>query len=141
MLASLFFRLGVEQRAREIGLLRSVGYTNARVTRLFVMEGVALAALGGLLGVGGAVAYGALMIAGLRTWWSGCGRRRCVFTCLQRRRAGAATTLAAVLCASGGRPHARDCRNAACSLDAPPRQARITAAPALAAVARDVGTA
>jgi cell division protein FtsX len=40
MLASLFFRLGVEQRAREIGLLRSVGYTNARVTRLFVMEGV-----------------------------------------------------------------------------------------------------
>src|SRR5262249_43446243 len=35
MLAALFFRLGVEQRAREVGLLRSVGYTTRRVRRLF----------------------------------------------------------------------------------------------------------
>src|SRR5262249_4095025 len=46
MLAVLFFRLGVEQRAREIGLLRAVGYTNARVRRLFTAEGVVLALAG-----------------------------------------------------------------------------------------------
>ena len=40
MLAALFFRLGVEQRAREIGLLRSVGYTSVQVRRLFLAEGV-----------------------------------------------------------------------------------------------------
>jgi len=101
MLASLFFRLGVEQRAREIGLLRSVGFTNARVTRLFVMEGVALAALGGLLGVGGAVAYGALMIAGLRTWWSGAvgtTALRLHVSAASLAVGAAATLAAAVLC-------------------------------------------
>src|SRR5207245_10439432 len=71
MLAALFFRLGVEQRAREVGLLRSVGYTNARVRQLFLVEGVTLAAVGSAIGVAGAVAYGAVMMAGLRTWWSG----------------------------------------------------------------------
>jgi putative ABC transport system permease protein len=71
MLAALFFRLGVEQRAREVGLLRAVGFTTAGVRRLFLTEGCVLAAIGGLLGVAGAVAYGAVMMIGLRTWWSG----------------------------------------------------------------------
>jgi hypothetical protein len=71
MLAALFFRLGVEQRAREVGLLRAVGFTPAGVRRLFLAEGFMLAAIGGLLGAAGAVAYGAAMMAGLRTWWSG----------------------------------------------------------------------
>jgi putative ABC transport system permease protein len=71
MLAALFFRLGVEQRAREVGLLRAVGFTTASVRRLFLGEGIVLAAIGSLLGVAGAVGYGAVMVAGLRTWWSG----------------------------------------------------------------------
>ncbi len=71
MLAALFFRLGVEQRAREVGLLRAVGFTTARVRRLFSAEGAVLAASGSVLGAAGAVAYGAAMMAGLRTWWSG----------------------------------------------------------------------
>jgi ABC-type lipoprotein release transport system permease subunit len=71
MLAALFFRLGVEQRAREVGLLRSVGYTQSRVRRLFSAEGFVLAAAGSAIGVAGAVAYAAAMMAGLRTWWSG----------------------------------------------------------------------
>src|SRR5262249_5400353 len=71
MLAVLFFRLGVEQRAREIGLLRAVGYTNARVRRLFTAEGVVLALAGSAIGVAAAVAYGGAMMVGLRTWWSG----------------------------------------------------------------------
>jgi putative ABC transport system permease protein len=69
MLAALFFRLGVEQRLREIGVLRAVGFTMARVRRIFLAEALVLAALGSALGLLGAYAYGELMMYGLRTWW------------------------------------------------------------------------
>ena len=71
LLAALFFRLAVEQRAREIGLLRAVGFSTRRVRRLFTAEGVALALAGSVLGVAGAVAYAGVMMLGLRTWWVG----------------------------------------------------------------------
>jgi ABC-type lipoprotein release transport system permease subunit len=71
LLASLFFRLGIEQRLREIGLLEAFGYSAADIRRLFLSEGLFLAALGSVLGAVGAAAYGALMIYGLRTWWVG----------------------------------------------------------------------
>jgi putative ABC transport system permease protein len=71
VLAALFFRLGVEQRAREVGLLRAVGFSTPRVRRLFAAEGLLLAVIGSVVGIAGAVAYGAAMMAGLRTWWSG----------------------------------------------------------------------
>jgi putative ABC transport system permease protein len=71
VLASLFFRLGVEQRAREVGLLRAVGFDTPRVRRLFTGEGLLLAAAGSAIGIAGAIGYAALMMAGLRTWWSG----------------------------------------------------------------------
>ena len=71
VLAVLFFRLGVEQRAREVGLLRAVGYSTPAVRRLFAGEGFVLALAGSLIGIAGAVAYGAILMAGLRTWWSG----------------------------------------------------------------------
>ncbi|HEX6463088.1 MAG TPA: ABC transporter permease [Vicinamibacterales bacterium] len=71
VLAALFFRLGVEQRATEVGLLRAVGYTTREVRRLFTLEGLIVAVAGSVIGIAGAVGYGALMITGLRTWWSG----------------------------------------------------------------------
>jgi hypothetical protein len=71
LLAGLFFRLGVEQRVREIGVLLAVGFPSAAVSRLFVTEGVVLAGAGSLLGAAGAVGYGGLLVAGLRTWWVG----------------------------------------------------------------------
>lgn len=69
LLAALFFKLGVEQRAREVGLLRSVGFTPASVRRLFTAEGVLLSVAGSVIGLFGAVGYGYLMMVGLRTWW------------------------------------------------------------------------
>ena len=69
LLAALFFKLGVEQRGREVGLLRALGFTTSVVGRLFVSEAVVLSVLGGGLGVLGALGYGYLMMAGLRTWW------------------------------------------------------------------------
>jgi ABC-type lipoprotein release transport system permease subunit len=69
MLAGLFFRLGVEQRASEVGLLRAVGFSSGAVRRLFLTEGALLAAVGSLLGLFAAIAYAALVLFGLSTWW------------------------------------------------------------------------
>ena len=69
LLASLFFRLGVEQRLREIGALRALGFDQTQVRRLFWTEGSVLSFVGGLIGVAGAVGYAGLIMWGLRTWW------------------------------------------------------------------------
>jgi putative ABC transport system permease protein len=69
LLAGLFFRLGVEQRAREVGLLRALGWTPARVRRQLMAEGLALAVAGALLGMLGAVLFAWLVLLGLRTVW------------------------------------------------------------------------
>ena len=69
VLASLFFKLGVEQRSREVGLLRAVGFATADVRRLFLAEGGLVALAGSGIGVLGAVAYAAILMLGLRTWW------------------------------------------------------------------------
>src|SRR5690606_24023986 len=46
LLTGLFFRLAVESRAREIGLLLAVGYTPRDVRRLLFAESLALAVAG-----------------------------------------------------------------------------------------------
>lgn len=69
LLTTLFFKLGVEQRIREIGLLRAVGFGPGKIRKLFLTEGIVLAFVGSLFGLIGAVAYGQLMMFGLRTWW------------------------------------------------------------------------
>ncbi|HEX6738618.1 MAG TPA: ABC transporter permease [Vicinamibacteria bacterium] len=69
LLAGLFFRLGVEQRAREIGVLRALGFPPATLRRLFLGEGLLLAAAGGVLGTAAAAGWAALLLVGLRTLW------------------------------------------------------------------------
>lgn len=71
LLTGLFFRLGIEQRLREIGLLEAVGFSANDVRGIFLREGLILAALGSTVGAAGAAGFGALMIHGLRTWWVG----------------------------------------------------------------------
>jgi len=71
LLTGLFFRVGVEQRLREIGLLEAIGLPPSGVRGLFLREGAVLAAIGSLLGVAGAIGYAALIMLGLRTWWVG----------------------------------------------------------------------
>ncbi|MEX2273613.1 MAG: ABC transporter permease [Vicinamibacterales bacterium] len=71
LLAGLFFRLGIEQRLREIGLLTAIGFMRAGIRRIFLLEGIALAVAGSLLGVLGAIGYAAVVLYGLRTWWQG----------------------------------------------------------------------
>jgi putative ABC transport system permease protein len=69
MLTTLFFKLGIEQRAREIGTLQAVGFSDGAIRRLFLTEGTLLAVVGSLLGLLGAVGYAGLLMYGLRTWW------------------------------------------------------------------------
>jgi hypothetical protein len=71
LLTGLFFRLGVEQRLQEIGLLEAIGLTPRAVRGLFAREGFVLALAGSVLGIAGAVAYASLIMLGLRTWWVG----------------------------------------------------------------------
>ncbi len=68
-LIAILFRLGLELRARELGVLRSVGW-NRHQLRMAVIREAAIVAGGGAV-IGGAlgVAYAAIMLYGLRTWW------------------------------------------------------------------------
>jgi ABC-type antimicrobial peptide transport system permease subunit len=68
-LSALFFKLGIEQRVREIGLLRAVGFNARAVRHLFATEAVILSLMGSGLGILGALGYGWLMMTGLRTLW------------------------------------------------------------------------
>jgi len=69
MLVLLMFRLGVEQRACEIGILLAVGINRRQVRRILLGEGFLVASLGGILGLFLGVGYAALLLLGLRTWW------------------------------------------------------------------------
>ena len=69
LLTALFFKLGIEQRLREIGTLQAIGFSASRIRNLFLAEGLLLAIIGSLLGLLGAIGYAALLMYGLRTWW------------------------------------------------------------------------
>jgi ABC-type lipoprotein release transport system permease subunit len=71
ILAVLFFRLGVEQRLRQIGVLRAAGFSISKVRSLLLVEALALAVAGSVVGMFGALGYGRLIIYGLSTWWFG----------------------------------------------------------------------
>lgn len=71
MLVALLFRLGIDQRAAQLGILAALGFSRRRVALLLAGEGLVVATLGSLLGVPAGVGYAALMVLGLRspTWW------------------------------------------------------------------------
>jgi hypothetical protein len=71
LLAGLFFRLGLEQRLAEIGLLRALGFTPGRLRCLLLAEGLVPSVLGALIGMAGAAAWASLLLLGLRTVWNG----------------------------------------------------------------------
>jgi len=71
LLAALFFRLGIEQRLAQAGLLRATGFSSGALRRLFLIEGGLIAIAGGIVGVALAIAWAWLMMYGLRTWWAG----------------------------------------------------------------------
>ena len=69
ILMALLFQFGLEQRATEVGTLLALGFTRKRVRRLLLVEGAALALMGGVAGVVGGVLYARAMLTGLSTVW------------------------------------------------------------------------
>ncbi len=70
LLIGLLFRLGIDRRVSELGLLSAIGFTPQRVRRLALGEGVLVACAGALAGIPLGIAYAGLMIHGLKTWWN-----------------------------------------------------------------------
>ena len=73
MLVGLLFRLNLDRRAKEIGLLRASGFPLRTVRRLLLIEGLLLAVVGSLIGLGGAILYADLMIRLLVDLWPTAG--------------------------------------------------------------------
>lgn len=71
LLVGLLFRLNLDRRAAEIGLLLAAGYRRATVRRLLLAEGGLIAIAGAVLGSLAALAYTWALLDFLRTWWPG----------------------------------------------------------------------
>ncbi|MFQ5628453.1 MAG: FtsX-like permease family protein [bacterium] len=69
LLVGLLFRLGIERRANEIGVLLSSGYRVKQIRRMLYKESMIIAGAGCLLGLLGAILYSSIIMHGLRTWW------------------------------------------------------------------------
>ncbi|MGQ0633349.1 MAG: FtsX-like permease family protein [Planctomycetaceae bacterium] len=71
ILIGLLFRLGIERRGSQVGLLLAIGFSHAQVRLLLLLESLLVVAAGALLGLLAAVAYASLIVHGLKTWWIG----------------------------------------------------------------------
>lgn len=71
LLVALLFRLRLERRASEVGMLLSTGWPVKLIRRAILTEGLFLAFLGAILGIPLALGYAWLMINGLRQGWGG----------------------------------------------------------------------
>lgn len=69
MLVGLLFRLSLERRSREVGLLRSAGYPLRTVRRLLLLEGLIVSAVGSAVGLVAALGYAAGMLYLLAELW------------------------------------------------------------------------
>src|SRR5947207_593902 len=69
LLMALLFRFGLEQRAPEIGTFLALGFLARQVRRLLLLEGVALALVGSILGAVAGVGYAKAMVWALTTVW------------------------------------------------------------------------
>jgi putative ABC transport system permease protein len=71
MLTGLLFALGSEQRSRETGILRALGFTAGTVQRLHLAEGLLLALIGAVIGTVLGIAYNQSVLELLATVWKG----------------------------------------------------------------------
>ncbi|TWT39571.1 FtsX-like permease family protein [Blastopirellula retiformator] len=69
MLVTLLFQLGVDQRAKQIGLQSALGLRMKAIRAMLLIEATIVASCGGLVGVVLGIGYAWVMLYGLRTWW------------------------------------------------------------------------
>jgi len=68
-LTALLFRLGLERRAAEIGVLKAIGYRDSHVRNLFLAEGAVVALVGASVGALASAAYTPALLAYLAATW------------------------------------------------------------------------
>ncbi|MBX3445018.1 MAG: ABC transporter permease [Planctomyces sp.] len=100
ILIALLFRLGVERRIRELGLLTAIGWRSGSVFRHALAEAMAVVAAGALLGLPLAVGYAALMIYGLKTWWNAAVGTQFLFVSVEPSRLAIGAASAALVAAA-----------------------------------------
>ena len=71
ILLTLLFRLAMQHRAAEIGLLQAVGLRSSDVVKVWLREMSIVCFAGALLGVLLGIGYAGLIVYGLKTWWVG----------------------------------------------------------------------
>ncbi|MFO0929385.1 MAG: ABC transporter permease [Gemmataceae bacterium] len=71
LLVGLLFRLNLDRRARQLGVLFATGFTRRAVTGLLVSEGLLLSVVGVAVGTGLALAYSRLLLWLLAALWPG----------------------------------------------------------------------
>ena len=71
LLVSILFRLSLQQRTHQLGLLSAIGLNHGVITRIWLIEMSMVSFVGAAMGVALGVGYAALMLYGLRTWWVG----------------------------------------------------------------------
>ncbi len=69
MLVGLLFRLTLDRRAKEVGLLLATGYSMRQVRRLLLFEGLTLGVLGASIGLALGVAYNRMLLSVLLEFW------------------------------------------------------------------------
>ncbi len=69
LLMALLFQFGLEQRTTEVGTLLALGFPPRQVRRLLLLEGCALALIGGVIGAVAGTVYARAMLRGLTTIW------------------------------------------------------------------------
>ncbi|QVL31506.1 ABC transporter permease [Telmatocola sphagniphila] len=69
LLVGLMFRLNVERRAKEFGLLEASGFSPTWIRSLLTQEGMLLSLIGSLLGLLGAIGFAAGMLYMLKVLW------------------------------------------------------------------------
>lgn len=71
LLVFLLFKLGLQRRHSEIGLLAAQGFTPKKIRGIYLREFLIISAVGAGIGILLGLGYARLMVAGLETWWIG----------------------------------------------------------------------
>lgn len=71
LLVTLLFKLGLQQRSSQLGILAAQGFTVPRIRSLLLRELTLVSMVGALLGIALGIVYARAMIAGLQSWWLG----------------------------------------------------------------------
>lgn len=71
ILVSLLFRLGLQQRASELGLMKAAGFSDKLIRNVWLSEMTIVSLIGAVIGVLLGIGYAWMMIWGLSTWWVG----------------------------------------------------------------------